>query len=192
MFLNRVQSYTNYSVLLVDSRPTIQTAIENYLSLNNIPKSKCHVLHFDFPGTLTNQYYMSTQSKASSLLSSRQIIVFFDYFLNKQFYTESLIVPSIRLSLYSLQNLPTNMQYGLPSKTGLLLAIRLLLKLLLKPLSNSHIQPEQYTNLISNFQKNLPHITIKSSLHTTTRGAFISSSSTLKFEPSSNINQIAS
>lgn len=192
LFLNRVQSYTNYSVLLVDSRPTIQTAIENYLSLNNIPKSKCHVLHFDFPGTLTNQYYMSTQSKASSLLSSRQIIVFFDYFLNKQFYTESLIVPSIRLSLYSLQNLPTNMQYGLPSKTGLLLAIRLLLKLLLKPLSNSHIQPEQYTNLISNFQKNLPHITIKSSLHTTTRGAFISSSSTLKFEPSSNINQIAS
>lgn len=136
LFLHRVQSYTNYSLLLVDSRPTIRRAIEHYLANNNIPKTRCQLLNFDFPGTLTNQYYMNTQSNTTSIITPRQIIVFFDYYLNKQFYTESLLLPSVRFSLYSLQNLPTNMQYGLPAKTGLLCAIRLLLKLLLKPFVN--------------------------------------------------------
>jgi len=157
LFLNRVQSYTNYSILLVDSRPIVQEAIEHYLVLNNIPKSVCHVLHFDFPGTLTNQYYLAAQSQASSLIMPRQIMVFFDYFLNKQFYAESLIVPSIRFSLYSLHNLPINMQYGLPSKSGLLLAIRLLLKLLLRSVVNTaSVRTDHYRALITPFQKQLP------------------------------------
>src|SRR5690554_6115608 len=154
----KVQSFTNYSFLLIESREEIRRGLHSYLSTNNIPKELCHVLHFDFPGTLTNQYYMNTQSTSSSVITSRQILVFFDYYLNRQFYTESLNIPCIRLSLYSLQNLPTNMQYGLPAKSGLLLAIRLILKLLLKPsgVAEVKIYTDKYNRFIKNFNICLP------------------------------------
>ena len=133
-FLQKIQGYNKYSFVIVESRPHIRQAIELYLRTKGIPKNVCHLLNFEFPGTLTNQYYLNTQSPTSDILVSKQIFVFFDYFLNKQFYLESLIVPSVRFSLYSLHNLPINLQYGLPARSGILLAIKLLLKLLLRPL----------------------------------------------------------
>lgn len=74
------------------------------------------------------------------------------------------MIPSIRLSLYSLQNLPVNMQYGLPAKTGLLLAIRLLLKLLLKPFFNLQLKSDQYKTFVQDFQKSLPHFSSRHKL----------------------------
>lgn len=158
LFLTKIQTYTNYSFLLIESRESIRAAIQSYLSLNNVPAGYCHVLNFDFPGTLTNQYYMSTQSSSSTIITSKQIMVFFDYFLNRQFYTESLIIPCVRLSLYSLHNLPINMQYGLPAKSGLLIAIRLLLKLLLKPvaLCELQVQASAYHRLVKGVPITLP------------------------------------
>lgn len=159
LFLSKVQSYQTYSIVLVDSRHHIREAISLYLEDNYIPKSICQLLQYDYPGSVTNQYYMNTQSKTQGSLITRQIIVFFDYFLNKQFYNESIKIPSVRFSLYSLHNIPNQAQYNLPSKSGVLLAIRLLLKLLLQPFISTQLPSTSVHNnkeLLVTFTTGLP------------------------------------